>query len=178
MEKFDYCLQKIFEAEGGYSNDPKDHGGSTKFGVTKLILSAFRSTLCTDADVQALTMADARTIYWDYFWIPANMNLIQDAHLCRVVFDQVVNRGPRSAIKDLQRAMNVVIGKIQINEDGVLGTETAKTLALLPAEKVGMKFVQSCQLFYCRDVQDNPTQIRFLSGWISRTHKLLDELYS
>ena len=49
--------------EGGYSNDPHDPGGPTKFGVTIHDVRMYLNPNATAADVKALTLSQAIVIY-------------------------------------------------------------------------------------------------------------------
>lgn len=39
---FQACLKHVFAMEGGFSNDPSDHGGATNWGITAATLAHWR----------------------------------------------------------------------------------------------------------------------------------------
>lgn len=83
--------------EGGarYTNDPRDPGGPTKYGITQGTLSGWRGKPVGAADVQALTEAEARAIYKARFWDktgPHGADLLP-AGLDSCLFDVSVNSG-------------------------------------------------------------------------------------
>ena len=49
--------------EGNYSNDKNDPGGETRFGICK--------KYNPDVDIENLTLAQAKEIYLNKYWIPA-----------------------------------------------------------------------------------------------------------
>ena len=64
MTDEDYITLTI-EREGGaaYTNRGDDRGGPTKYGITQGMLARARGHEVAAADVEALTEAEARTIY-------------------------------------------------------------------------------------------------------------------
>ncbi|ETZ07377.1 hypothetical protein P618_200441 [Holospora obtusa F1] len=65
--------------EGGYSDDPDDDGGETKFGISK------RSY--PHVDVDALTVEQAKNIYKRDFWDTQLYKDIKDVNLATKFFD-------------------------------------------------------------------------------------------
>ena len=81
-ESFDKAFQLIVGLEGGYSNDPRDPGGETKFGVSK----KYHPNL----DIKNLTIDGAKAIYLKEYWIPAGCdNAPYPMDIC--LFDSQVN---------------------------------------------------------------------------------------
>lgn len=105
-------LAELIEREGGFVNDPRDGGGSTKFGITWRTLTAWRRQngaapdfVATAADVQALSREEAHDIYQQMFVIepgftPAN---IPFEPLRIQLIDFGINSSPARAIRWLQR---------------------------------------------------------------------------
>ena len=99
------------DAEGGatYTNDPRDPGGPTKYGVA---LNFDRGSIPdkdgdgdVDArDVQLLEEADALVIYRDRYWRPGKCDALPDA-LALAHADTLYNIGPGAAPRILQRAL-------------------------------------------------------------------------
>ena len=72
----------IVGLEGGYSNDPNDPGGETKFGISK--------RYNPDVDVKNLTLEGAKQIYLERYWIPAGCDDVPyPMDIC--LFDGFVN---------------------------------------------------------------------------------------
>jgi len=90
---FERALAFILEWEGGYSNDPKDPGGETRWGISK------RSY--PEINIATLTKEQAAAIYRRDYWdrckcgdLPLGLGL--------AVFNAAVNQGPKSALKLLK----------------------------------------------------------------------------
>jgi lysozyme family protein len=117
--------QEIVQREGGFVNDPDDPGGATKHGVTihtmrRLGLDLTKDGRVSEADVRALTVAQAVEIYVDhYFWRPGIAALPES--LQASVFDMQVNAGS-NAVKILQRLLSRLGWPLA--DDGDIGPKT------------------------------------------------------
>ena len=113
---FDRAFEIVIGAEGGYSNDPKDRGGETKYGISKRAYPYL--------DIPSLTLDDAKRIYRRDYWefvagdaLPWPLNCF--------VFDAAVNQGVSPAIRLLQTALGV-------EDDGVIGPQTLSAVGKFP----------------------------------------------
>ena len=61
-ENFDISVEFLKTLEGYESNDPRDKGGRTKYGIS--------SVYNPDVDMDALTWEKAKTIYLEKYWKP------------------------------------------------------------------------------------------------------------
>lgn len=109
---FDKCFEKLIGHEGGYSNNPKDPGGETKYGISKLAYPAL--------DIADLTVDDAKAIYKRDYWDRAQCDRLPPA-IAYQVFDGAVNSGIGNSIRWLQGAAGVAV-------DGVVGPLTIRAV--------------------------------------------------
>ena len=100
---FDQAFERLIGHEGVLSNDPRDPGGLTKYGISERSYPG--------VNVAALTLDEAKAIYLRDFWAP--LPDIPGAAKFQL-FDVAVNSGVRTALKMLQRAIGVT-------DDGVFG---------------------------------------------------------
>jgi len=182
MASFDYSIDLIFKVEGGYSNHPKDNGGATKFGITQHTLNVYNK-FSTDGHpatllVKDLSAFEAREIYQNMFWDPLSLSEIEDQKLAHILFDQAINQGGQVAVRRFQHAYNYVArGCVKLSEDGIVGPLTLVAINSCPSKnRMGLEFIKLCQHYYVNIVKVQPNQIAFLSGWIARSHKLIDLL--
>ena len=148
-------VAKVLDHEGGYSKDPDDAGGETKFGISK---RAF-----PDTNILDLTKADAVKIYWEFYWKKFKIEMLPE-HLHGITFDMVVNKG-RRGIKILQEAANDKNIKDKlITVDGRMGRMTAEACQKLEIDRV----VAFNVLHYSKIVQKKPSQMKFWYGWFRR----------
>jgi lysozyme family protein len=94
-ESFPAAVAFVLAREGGYSNDPADPGGETKFGISKRAYP--------HEDIANLTEDRAKEIYCSDYWVPIADALPTPADI--VAFDAAVNQGmsfARSMVHECQ----------------------------------------------------------------------------
>ena len=157
---WDACLAFVLAAEGGYVDDPMDPGGATNLGITLQVLSTWRHTAVTKADVQNLGRDEAGAIYRANYWnadrcsdLPAGVDLM--------VFDAAVNMGIGRSAKFLQSAIGVTA-------DGSIGPQTLAATAAQPAADLVNVLADARLQFY----QGLPTFDHFGHGWTARVNNV------
>lgn len=88
-ENFNKAFDLLMEFEGGFTNDPKDPGGATKYGISKRAYP--------DEDIENLSPARAKELYLNDYWIPAKCDDLS-APWDIIVFDTAVNMGVGTAV--------------------------------------------------------------------------------
>jgi lysozyme family protein len=152
---FDDAFETLLGHEGGHTNDHRDNGGETKFGISKRAYPG--------EDIVGMTIERAKTIYLRDYWGPAGCDALPDA-LKLQVFDTAVNSGVRQAVKMLQRAAGA-------DADGVLGPRTLLALQSMPALRLVSRF-NGERLALLADLPDWPA---FGRGWARRVASNLKE---
>jgi lysozyme family protein len=162
-------IEDVIRREGGFVNHSADRGGPTKFGITQATLSRRLSRAATRADVEALSLDQAREIYRrDYYQGPRIDRL--PAAIQPFVFDSAVNHGPRRAIAFVQQVCNQA-GFGQLAVDGVCGPNTmraAHDAAWAMKDWLLAALVEERRSFYQAIVAADPSQAVFLEGWLNR----------
>jgi lysozyme family protein len=121
-DPFEIAMSFVLPHEGGYSNDPNDPGGETKYGISK---RAF-----PNLDIANLTEAQARDIYRQKYWDKLWLGQVPPA-VALVVMDTAVNTGLPTASLLLQKAFNALALDQPLQEDGWLGPLTRTALQML-----------------------------------------------
>lgn len=104
------AIEFVLKMEGGAvaEHDPKDPGGTTKFGISQRAYP--------NLDIENLTLDQVKEIYKKDYWQLCCCDQLPRAYaLC--VFDTAVNQGPGRAIRLLQIVLNVDV-------DGAIGSKT------------------------------------------------------
>lgn len=197
--RFSRALANLLKTEGGFVDDPHDRGGATKFGISlRFLLAEGRIDSNRDgfadfdldmdgdidgADVRKLTPEHAATLYWRCFWVPVGAEDFARP-LGEALFDQAVNGGLLSARKLLQKAVNACIAKMPGGKiaplvvDGKIGPTTLATYQrVLTWPALGMPsligaYREAAQARYRAIVAADPSQRKFLGGWLVRAAKL------
>lgn len=161
MSRFRIALDIALSFEGGYVNDPADRGGATKWGVTQAVYDAFRRKKgLAPRPVIEMTPEEMQEIYFVGYWETGKCALIP-APLDIAHFDACINHGPVTAWKLMQRAIGV-------KDDGIPGSKTMEALGQWDINQLIWRWLQVRADFYCRIVAANPSQAKFIRGWINR----------
>lgn len=151
MTDFERALRIVLTHEGGYSNDKRDPGGETMYGITARVAreNGYHGTM------RELPLTIAKNIYRARYWDAAHC----DAYpwpLCLYVFDSSVNQGPSAAVKMLQVSLDTV-------QDGVVGP-TTKRLAQASNDWHWGRFMANRAMRYVHTANFDT----FGAGWLTR----------
>lgn len=166
---FESAFSKVLLAEGFYVDHPQDRGGPTNMGITISTLSDYIGHEATVEEVKNLDVDTARKIYKTNYWDRLKLSHIIDSKFADIIFDQAVNRGTRRVAEQIQKLVGV-------RQDGLIGPVTLKAINNMDSKKLLIEFLKSTQDAYVSIVTNNPSQLVFLSGWIKRTHRFLDDV--
>lgn len=193
-ERFERAFADLLGIEGGFVDDPVDRGGATKYGISLRFLKAegqidedldgyadFDLDMDGDidgADIRLLTVGDAKSLYKRSFWEVLDCESFPEP-IGEMLFDQGVNGGNHAAKKLLQRAINALRSEMYqhpIKVDGQIGRHTREALDLLIADGGLPRFAAAYRAAvahrYRSIVRRNPSQARFLNGWLNRAERL------
>lgn len=163
----DQIVDLTIKAEGGYVNDPADRGGATKYGITQSVARANGYS----GDMRDLPLQTAKDIYKREYAIKPGFADFP-SEVAAELFDTGVNMGTSTATKFLQRAVNVLAGSA-IAMDGKMGPATrgAVNNYLTSRGNAIENLVKMMECFqgerYAEIVEKNPTQRKFINGWIA-----------
>jgi len=150
---FERCIEIILKNEGGLVDHPSDPGGLTNMGITQRNYPL--------EDIKNLTKEKATAIYYRDYWLPMDLELLNNPDLILQIFDMGVNSGMRTSIKILQR----LIGTIA---DGYIGQMTIRAIEDFNGDIVE-EYIKRRKLFYVTLSQNKPELRKFLKGWLKRT---------
>jgi lysozyme family protein len=141
--RFDQCLERVLAHEGGYTNDPRDPGGPTNFGVTIYDYRKYVKPGATAADVKHMSLADAKRIYRSKYWDALDCDDLP-AGVDYIVFDYGVNSGIGRAGKVLRRVLGLSDTDWRVGADVIAALERAepsKVIAAISDER--LQFLKS-----------------------------------
>lgn len=168
-EKFDKAIPYVLVSEGSeFTDDPVDRGGATKYGLSLRGLKALPGYEdWTKDDLKKLSEEEAKDIYYKFFWEFENIN---SQKIATKLFDIYVNLPPIKAVKIFQVGANACGGRIVV--DGVWGPRTVSAINLCDEGCYLDKIVVLLAQYYSSIVKVNPSQGKFLKGWLRRANKL------
>lgn len=159
---FTRAIATTLRHEGGYSDNPADPGGETKYGISR--------RQYPHLDIKSLTRAQAVEIYYRDWWLRFDFSRLPETAGAKV-FDLAVNIGPANAVRCLQRASRACGHRL--DDDGALGPRTLAAvfaadrnalLAALRSEAAG--YYRALAISKGRGTADE-----FLAGWLKRAYE-------
>lgn len=107
----DQLIDGIIEREGGYTDDPKDHGGATNFGITAQAWGLYKglNRQATRDEVKAITREQAVAFYRVQYIDRSPFRSVAYEPLRVALIDFAVNSGTPRAIRWLQRVLDVPV---------------------------------------------------------------------
>lgn len=185
----DFCraLKSVLRHEGLYADDPRDSGGETYRGVSRIhhpqwegwkiidslrAKSDFPKTLPAHTDLNALLAS----FYRAQFWRRVDGDKLADQLLAEELFDTAVHLGPGRAVGFLQRSLNALNRNEalygDLREDGVFGKNTRRALRIFLAQDP-LETLLTCLnilqgMHYLERLRERPDQELFARGWLAR----------
>lgn len=165
MAKVELLSPKIFKWEGGFVDDPKDHGGATNIGVT---LSTWRQVgydkdgdgdIDVD-DIRKLNRSDATIVLKKFYWDRWKADMIRNQSVADILVDWVWCSG-KWGIVIPQKILGLVA-------DGVAGNITLQSVNLADQAKFHASVLQARKKFIDDIVKRDSSQKRFYQGWLNR----------
>lgn len=169
MAQIEKLAPFIFKWEGGFVNDPLDRGGATNMGVTIAVWKSqgYDKDGDGDIDVQDLkkiTKEDATKIMKKSYWDRWRADEIKSQAVANTLVDWVWGSGVHG-IKIPQRLLGVPA-------DGIVGPKTIAAINNAPSDFLDRLYKERKD-FLDRIVKANPTQKRFIKGWLNRMNDLI-----
>lgn len=166
MADFEPSFEKMIKNEGGYvlHTVSGDTGGQTYAGIARNFHSSWKGWEIIDRgdmDNDALTEM-VREFYKENFWDRVKGDDIKQQGIAETIFDFAVNAGVKTAAKLAQ----LVVGT---TPDGKIGKRSLEQLNASDEETFILKYALAKITRYTEIVKRNPTQRKFLLGWINRT---------
>ena len=165
MAKVLVFAPKILKYEGGFVNDPKDHGGATNMGVTLATWRQVGYDKDGDGDIDAddiklLSANDAVSVLKLNYWNRWKADQINNQSIAEILVDWVWGSG-KWGIVIPQRILKVP-------DDGIVGNATL--FAVNSANQRGLHeaIFQARGRFILDLVKNHPEQKKFLDGWMNR----------
>lgn len=188
MQTVAEIAREIVAREGGFVNDPDDHGGATKYGVTIHTMRRLGLDLDRDGDVDIydvrnLNRDQAEEIFVTHYFARPRISALPDV-LQPSVFDMYVNAGA-NAVKILQRLL-CDMGQV-VDVDGVIGPQTtaaASAAAGRAPDHIADAYGIARRNYYFRLADARPASRKYArtraggkGGWILRAEHFISPRY-
>lgn len=150
-QNFDVFVERVLLHEGGYSNNPRDPGGETNFGVTR----RFAWKWGYRKDMKTMSRDQAKDLYkvgiWYHYELPAFSPIIGFQ-----AFDAFINHSPTRVIRWLQQCTLV-------EDDGIIGKITLESLRKSDPVAVSEEFLNKREDYF----KKHP-DLPLFPGWLTR----------
>lgn len=172
---FGSFFNRLIQVEGGYSDDPNDSGGKTRYGITLDVARANGYT----GEMKNMPKSFAYSIYKKRYWDALRLDEVAEfsPDLALKLADIGVNMGIGRAAEFLQRLLNALNNREKLYDDirvdGDFGPITLKTLKRLlevrgaKGEIVLVRGLNCLQgAFYVSLSERRQKDEAFLYGWL------------
>lgn len=170
-DALEFAFNYVFANEGGYTNNPNDSGGPTKFGITIKTLCEWHGCQQSSKDVQALDIETAKKIYEKNYWTPLGCHEIQSVGVATCLFDTGILYGITAARALADRV--AVICKSPVKS---MLSSDERLIASINAIDPG-EFITTYRMLVLSRIDwiihNNQRDVVFRRGWSNRADRLL-----
>ena len=165
MAHIENLIPKIFRWEGGWSDDPSDKGGQTNMGITLATWKCCGYDKDHDGDIDSqdlrlVTRGDVVNLLRVHYWNRWKADHIVNQSVADLLVDWVWNSGKHGIIIP-QRILLVT-------PDGIVGDQTLRGVNSADQSHLFHDLKEARKSFFLEIVRNDPSQKRFLGGWLNR----------
>jgi len=150
-------LDLILRDEGGFTNDKRDNGGPTNWGITFVEYQRWRAGRKTSInDLKSMKQEEARQIFKKWYWTPLGCERLP-VGVAYEVFDSGILHGIFNAARWLQLAVDAKV-------DGHVGDKTIQA-ALAADDATTIVKIWEWRM---KRIKGHEDYDRFGTGWTNR----------
>ncbi len=171
VSHFGYCFTYTVGIEKGFVNDPADHGGATKYGITAGTLTRWRKQPVSVDDVRELSLAEAESIYRALYWTPICGEQLVQLPIAIALFDTAVLFGV--GVSTIYAQQSLVSSGMVLAIDGTLGARSVLGLNTVTASTFLKHLHELLTTRIAAIVAKDPGDTKFRNGWEKRVDRFL-----
>lgn len=187
---YDSAMRYIIDVEGIYSDDPDDAGGETYSGISRRSNPDWEGWALIDRaksngtelnknflTIDGISLFDlVKYFYKKNYWDILNLDKLSNRRIAIKIFDISVNMGTKRAAIMTQNCLNICGEKGTFYQvDGIIGNKTIAAINSVDSNILLKLLTISQGNLYMRIVSSNPSQQKFLNGWINRLNITIGE---
>jgi len=178
--------------EGAYANDKNDLGGETYCGIARKFHPTWDGwPIIDDAkEIYPYNPKDhqhfdyylktheiaikVQAFYQDNFWKALQLDKVNNERVAIKIFDMSVNLGVPHGASIVQTCLNLLNYKTnyELKVDNIIGSLTINLINEVTKNDDGALFLNLLTLshgnIFMKSAQNNPTQKKYIHGWINR----------
>ncbi len=173
MDFFEDAFKYLIENEGHqFTNDPRDSGGATKYGVTQRAYERWVGHVVLSTDIKDLQIQTAKKFYFDLYWKGVGCDKITSKAVAISIFDTGVLYGTFNSARMAQKAANLCLG-ISLSMDGLLGQKSLEAINSMDENEFLMKFNMLIMQRIDAVILSSHKNEAYRKGWMRRANRLL-----
>ncbi len=183
---FDTAFEKIIKIEGGYVDDPDDKGCETYAGISRKFNPDWggwekidelkeKNDFPKNLGINPVLYRLVKDFYHETFWDALQCDSLPSS-IAQEIFEQAVNIGKHTAVKHLQRGINLLNRNqklfLDIKVDGIVGKKTIESVQKVCSSKESeellfniLNILQGSK--YITLMERNPVYEKYI-GWFKR----------
>lgn len=174
---FEKAFTHTLRWEGGYANIAEDKGGETYRGIARRfhgdwpgwqIIDEYKRQVGPIRWNETINSPTLEIMVHEFYrqekWLKHSLDRIQSPDVAAKVFDMIVNHGQGSRL--VQQAVNKLGGNVK--EDNFVGPKTVQAINSVSPTRLFNKLLEIRKDYYHKIVENDPSQARFLQGWLRR----------
>jgi lysozyme family protein len=177
MANFSPIYRETLDNEGGFVNDPNDHGEMTYRGIARAFQKDWQGwpiideilrkrKIEPDEIIEDANLKIAVRQFYEGFWRRSKAGQINDQSIAHIYFDFFV-MSPKGAAETMQRALNWLGYKVAV--DGVVGPQTLAAINSVSNPEELFNQYKNARIAYHEARAEQPGQAKFRKGWVNRT---------
>lgn len=165
MANFPLAYEKTLLAEGGYklTNIKNDRGGQTYAGISRKFHPNWEGWVYIDRE-ETPPSELVRSFYKINFWDTFQGDEFLSERVAEIIYDFGVNAGTKTSVKLAQ----IIVG---VTPDGKVGPKSLQALNSVEPTTFELSFALARISRYVNIVDKDPSQKKFIMGWLHRTLK-------
>lgn len=175
LTRFDKAIRFTMQNEDGFSwdhdngeftNDPRDPGGATMWGIVKTEYESFLNQCLTVDEVEKMPRDTAVEIYNRNFWLPIRGDNYSSDAAAIAIFDTAVNKGLGGCM--------VILSDCLHNHFAVrYGDSVIMAVNSMPVSVFLSSFEAATARYIDRRIAQYPNMEWARKGWMNRAQRLL-----
>lgn len=175
LSRFDRAVRYVMMNEdgkdyahdrGGFTNDARDPGGATMWGIIKTEYEAALVQNLTVEQVSQMPRSTAEAIYRKKFWEVIRGDDYDSEAMATAIFDTAVNKGLGGCHTILQNALGKDVSRY--------GQDCVDAVNNEQPQRFMVRFEDALERYIALRIQQYPSMIWAKNGWMNRAKRLLE----